>query len=131
MTPRPLPKPNARAPPCVPAASTSRADSHVSYSGLRTFDSAAAAPATCSMFSDTVEHAPSEPRLTLTPASRSARVGCTPEPSVRFDHGLCWTVAPLAATARSSRGFSHTEWMRLVRALRNLIRARYSTRGEP
>ena len=30
-----------------------------------------------------------------------------------------------------SRGFSHTAWMRLVRGLRNLIRARYSTRGEP
>ena len=83
------------------------------------------------MFSDTVELAPSEPRLTFTPASSSARTGWTPEPSVWLLQGLYWAVAPVSASARISRGFSQTAWISVVRGPRNLMRARYSTIGEP
>ena len=78
-----------------------------------------------------VEHEPSEPRLTSTPASSSSRTGATPEPSIRLLHGLCCVVAPLSASSAISRGVSHTAWIRLVAGLRKPMRCRCSTIVKP
>ena len=60
------------------------------------------------MSGPSIEPQPSVPMLTFTPASRSARTGARPEPTLRLEAGLCCTVTPVLARISISRGLSQT-----------------------
>ena len=78
-----------------------------------------------------MEPQPSVPMLTFTPALSSARMGARPEPTFRFEGGLCWMVTPVRAMISISRGFSQMPWMKAVFGFMNPMRSRYSIMVEP
>ena len=116
----------ARAPSMVAMRRTWLADSTVGSPDTPLWRSAATFMVS-NMSAELLEHGPSVPSATVTPASRSLGTGLIPDASLRFETGLCTTFTPRDAKALMSPSVRWTQCAATTSLPRTPKPSRYST----